>query len=536
MPEFDASHFPGISQAPCEGQKGHPMSTPFNPLPPAAQALIQALATPGIDDAQRAALAAALAVVMSTPNAGATALPSLPAASLPAVSLLPQVPPGLRKPRARGAAAPTVARKADTVLLGKESVAALALPARGERYVYDTICPQLAVRLRPGGKAYMVVMWDSARRHAVKVTLGKVDKLQPEAARRRAQALVADVGSGVDVRKPAVQGLTLAELVDKWHAEKARNVRTADELRTKALFYLGRLAHRRAAEVTRQDIGTIHTAIATEARKRIRKGSGESQQWVETGPVGLPATADKWRATIHAVYTWGMGKGLVADNPAAGIDAAFDAKGAQRTNYLRGDELLRFWKALEADADADTRDALLLLLYTGQRRGNVLEMRWSAVDLAHGVWTLGAADTKQRKAQSTPLSAQARAILLRRHADAGTEWVFPATRTIGPERRIGPMSEARLRDAWVRICAAADLRDLRIHDIRHTAGSWMARLGANEAIRQKALGHQTPAMAARYAHLELDPVADALQRMSDAVVAAATQPAAPVQALKAAAK
>ena len=197
----------------------------------------------------------------------------------------------------------------------KSAVASLPLPASGERYVYDTVCPQLAVRLRPGGRVYMLVMWDSTRRRTVKATLGKVEKLTPENARRKAQAMVADVGHGVDVRRPAVEGVTVAELLDKWHAEKARNVRTADELKGKALHYLGKLAHRRAAEVTRQDIGTIHSHIATEARKRIRKRVGDTVQSVETGPVGLPATADKWRAVLHSCLCLGHEQGSGAGQP-----------------------------------------------------------------------------------------------------------------------------------------------------------------------------------------------------------------------------
>ena len=481
-------------------------------LAPAAQALIQALADPRLDATQRAALTTALTAVMTpdAPSAQATA------------------PARKRKP-----AAPKATRKAESIRFGKESLAALPLPTAGERYVYDTECPQLAVRLRPGGKAYMAILWDNQHRRTVKATLGKVDKLTPEQARRKAQALVADVGDGVDVRRSTVEGLTVVELIDKWHAEKVRNVRTADELKAKALHYLGKLAHRRAAEVTREHIGTIHSHIATEARKRIRKRVNDELQWVETGPVGLPATADKWRSTINAVFAWGITKGLVALNPAEGIDAAFDTKGSQRSNYLRGDELLKFWKALLADHDADTRDVLQLLLYTGQRRGNVLEMRWQAVDLEHGIWTMDAADTKQRQVQSTPLTAQAREILARRYLDASTEWVFPAVRVRRdrPDGELGPMNEARLRDAWTRICAAAEIENMRVHDLRHTAGSWLARLGASEAIRQKALGHQTSAMAARYSHLELDPVADAMQRMGDAITAAATKPAAKVRKL-----
>ena len=139
--------------------------------------------------------------------------------------------------------------------------------------------------------------------------------------------------------------------------------------------------------------------------------------------------------------------------------------------------------------------------------------------------------TKQSKAQTTPLVAQAREILQARFESASTAWVFPAVRR-SADGEVGPMSETRLRDAWARICGAAGIEDLRPHDLRHTSGSWLARLGASEAVRQKALGHSTPAMSARYAHLELDPVADALQRVANAVEAEATKPAAKVRKFK----
>ena len=196
-----------------------------------------------------------------------------------------------------------------------------------------------------------------------------------------------------------------------------------------------------------------------------------------------------------------------------------------------GDGALGFWKALEEDADAEVRDVIKLLLFTGQRRGNVLTMRWADIDLSAGVWSLSAKQTKQAKAQTTPLVAQAREILQARFESASTGWVFPAVRR-SADGEVGPMSETRLRDAWARICGAAGIEDLRPHDLRHTSGSWLARLGASEAVRQKALGHSTPAMSARYAHLELDPVADALQRVANAVEAEATKPAAKVRKFK----
>jgi integrase len=482
---------------------------------PAAAALIEALKSPALTDPERIALVTALQAVM-----GAPAAPAAP----PAAASPPPAPP-------RPAASDKL--RGERVSLTRTAIAAMPLPATGERLVYDTERPQLAVRLRPSGRSWIVITWDRERQRKTTRTLGKCSALTPEQARREADRMVGRVADGVDIRRERDESITVRALLQGWHTEKAKGgTRTADELRDKVLHYLGKLADRPAREIEREDIGAIHHDIATKARKRVYKRTGDEVRAVEVGEPGLPATADKWRATLHAVYAWGQGKGLVAVNPCEGIGQAFDAKTAQRTNYLRGDSLLRFWQALEADPDADVRDAIRLMLYTGQRRGNVLGMRWADVDLSAGVWSLSARQTKQKKAQTTPLVAQACAILSARFADAGTPWVFPATRASTPGGELGFMSETRLRDAWARICAAAGITDLRPHDLRHTSGSWLARLGANEAIRQKALGHQTPAMAARYSHLEHGPVADALQRVANAVEAEATQPVARVRRFK----
>jgi len=471
----------------------------------AAAAIVEALKDPKLTAGQQAALVSALqAVTGSIPTAKTTA---------------------------KAPTAEPDTRRGERVTLTKTAINSMALPAVGERRVYDEVTPQLAVRLRPSGRSYIVVLWDRERHRKTTRTLGKCSTLTPEQARTKAQRVVGQVADGSDIRRERDESATVRQLLTAWHLEKRKGTRTADELRDKVLHYLGKLADRPAREIEREDVGRIHTDIATTARKRVFKRVEGSVQAVEIGKAGLPATADKWRASLHAVYAWGQRKGLVRDNPCEGIPQAFDTKKAARTNYLRGDSLLTFWAALEADADADVRDLIKIMLYTGQRRGNALAMRWAEIDLTAGVWSLDATQTKQSKAQTTPLVSQALLILHARFQDCATPWVFPAVR-IGKDGGIGCMSETRLRDAWARICAAAGIEGLRPHDLRHTSGSWLARLGASEAIRQKALGHQTPAMAARYSHLELDPVADALQRVANAVEAEATKTAATVRRFK----
>jgi integrase len=474
-------------------------------LNPAAQAIIEALKDPQLTPASRDGLVAALqAVTAPTAKAVVSAQVGKP--------VLDQ-------------------HRGQRIRLTKTAIETMPLPVSGERLVYDTDRPKLAVRLRPAGRSWIVMLWDRERRRRVTRTLGKCSDITPEQARSLADRLLGQVADGEDIRRTREVSMTLGELVAAWHEAKSKSTRTADEMRDKALDYLGPLAARPLSEVEREDIGSIHHHIATKARRRVMRGAGEEKQFVEVGAAGVPATADKWLAIMSSVYGWACANGLVGANPCKGIQKAFNAKAASRSTYLHGDTLLRFWKALEADPDADVRDALKVMLYTGQRKGNVLAMQWDHVDLAAARWSIPATQTKQRKSQTNALGSHACEILARRHEDAATQWVFPAVRT-GADGEIGHMTESRPRDAWERIAKAAGIEGVRIHDLRHTAGSWLARLGANEAVRQKALGHQTPAMAARYSHLELDPVADAMQRMGDAITAAATKPKGTVRSFK----
>jgi len=464
----------------------------------AAGLIIEALKDPNLTPEARAGLVASLSVL--TGGAPAVAPPS----RVDSVNSTPAEP----RPKARFI-------RENRERLTKGSIEAMALPERGERMVWDDDVRQLAVRLRPGGASWIVAIWDKDRRRKVSRTLGNVSKLTPEQARARAREVLGAAAAGEDIRRDI--GLTVRQMVEAWHTEKKGALRTADEMAGKALDYLGSAADRPANDLRREDIGAIHHDIATKARRRVKKRIGGELVEVLVGPVGIPATADKWKATLRAIYGWARRKGLVSDNPCIEIDAAYDAAGRARTQYLHGDALRRFWTALEADRDADARDMVLMLLFTGQRRGNVLAMRWSDIDLKARLWTLGAADTKQRSAQTVPLVAEAVEVLERRRRMRGTcDYVFAAAR-LSKDGTHGPMHDSRVRDLWDRVCTAAEISDLRLHDLRHTAGSWLARLGANTAVRQKALGHKTAAMAARYAHLELDPVRDALQSMTAAL-------------------
>jgi integrase len=156
-----------------------------------------------------------------------------------------------------------------------------------------------------------------------------------------------------------------------------------------------------------------------------------------------------------------------------------------------------------------------LCLWTGQRQGNVRSMTWAELDLSAETWTIPGAKFKNGKPLTVHLSAPAMTILRARKEAAakGVEWVFP--QADNAKRYVtNPVK------AWRRVCRAAELPDVRIHDLRRTLGSWQAATGANLSAIGKSLGHRTQATTAVYARLDLDPVKAAVNKATAAIEAA----------------
>jgi integrase len=117
-------------------------------------------------------------------------------------------------------------------------------------------------------------------------------------------------------------------------------------------------------------------------------------------------------------------------------------------------------------------------------------------------------------------------ILKRREAqaekrtDCRTEekpWVFPGRGKSG--HLVEPAK------AWERIRNRAGLRDVRIHDLRRTLGSWQAAFGASLSIIGKTLAHKNVSTTAIYARLNLDPVRESMKVATQAMLSAAGAPA-----------
>jgi Phage integrase family len=122
-------------------------------------------------------------------------------------------------------------------------------------------------------------------------------------------------------------------------------------------------------------------------------------------------------------------------------------------------------------------------LFTGLRRGEVLDLTWERVDRARGVIVLDV--TKSGKRREVPLNSRADAVLARRGSKS-SGLVF------------GTRKWDRFRSAWECAVDRAKLVDFHFHDLRHTFASWAVQRGARLQEVKDLLGHHSLAMTLRF--------------------------------------
>jgi len=202
---------------------------------------------------------------------------------------------------------------------------------------------------------------------------------------------------------------------------------------------------------------------------------------------GANRRADTARAVISSIFGYALDRGLVAANPASGLRNRHDYQ--PRDVVASEDDIRRLWTALdkgEAAMSPPVMAIVKLALLTGQRRTEIAAARRIEIDLISSPPTLTIARgrAKNRNAHRVPLSPQA-AALFRQAIDAAgnSEFVFPG------EHDVSHIASRSVSQAMERARAKLGIKDVTMHDLRRTAGTYMSRLGVPKDVRERILNH-----------------------------------------------
>ena len=286
-----------------------------------------------------------------------------------------------------------------------------------------------------------------------------------------------------------LQQLTLQQLFDEYieFAEKHRRERTVSQYRWQWKTYLKTWADRPLVRVRRKDTEALHLHLAEAHGK---------------------TTVNRVFALLRAVINKAIRTHeLQLPNPASGI---LFYKEKKRSRRLEPEELPRFFQAVLEEPNPDIRDFILLLLYTGARKSNLLAMRWDAISFDRELWIIHAEESKTGEELPVVLTKQALEILSRRKSLVRGEYVFPGRR--GAAHMMDP------KVGWQRILSRAGIEDLRMHDLRRSLASFQIDTGTSIEVIQKTLGHGNKATTEIYARLALDPVRASLEKATEEIL------------------
>ena len=179
----------------------------------------------------------------------------------------------------------------------------------------------------------------------------------------------------------------------------------------------------------------------------------------------------------------------------------------KQERFLTSEEAEVLYEKLKLSENTMLQYIVPMLILTGARKREVLDARWEDFDFERRSWRIHT--TKLGRPRHVPLSDGAVALLnsMKRYSDC--PWAFPNPKTLKPYMSIFC--------SWDTARKAAGLKEVRIHDLRHSFASFLVNSGRTLYEVQQLLGHTQIKTTARYSHLSQDTLLDASNAVTRAV-------------------
>lgn len=326
-------------------------------------------------------------------------------------------------------------------------------------------------------------------------TLGAYPTVSLAAARLKAAEIRARIKAGEDPspsdtanrNAPTVSEFA-SEYLERW--AKPHKKTWAEDQRVLERDFFPVIGHIKMTKLTRRDIVT--------AIDKIRDRGAHTQ-------------ANRALAIIRRMCRFAVERGLLEVSPALYIKATPEDS---RDRALSREELRLFFSALQKEPLwIGTRLALEVLLRTGQRSSEVLQMSPQQLDMDRALWTIPGDQVKNGKTQIVPLPPQVMALV-----QTALSTLASVTAVFRSPRTDEFLSKQAMGKAMERALKRHQIPHATPHDLRRTCATYLSELGTPRLVVSKILNHADGSVDAVYdRHSYIPEKREALEKWNDAL-------------------
>jgi integrase len=256
-----------------------------------------------------------------------------------------------------------------------------------------------------------------------RLTVGPVNTMSVDEARERAADMLDDLRRGIDPKRKT-ENQTVKQALDAYLTAR-KDLRPASERVYRQIERtLSDWMDKPLRDVTGDMIETKHRELAAATKKEGTRYHGTS-------------TANGAMRTFRILWNYAADRTPdMPPNPIKRLKRGWYPE-ARRTGMVQPEDLPRFYQAVLALENPVSRDYILVLLFTGMRRGECATLRWTDIDFSERVIRVPATATKAKRKLDLPMSDVVRNVLVARRALGDSGFVFPSAGESGHISRSG---------------------------------------------------------------------------------------------------
>lgn len=332
--------------------------------------------------------------------------------------------------------------------------------------IYDSKINGLAVRIFPTGTKSFVYRYKWGNR-SKRYTIGQFPKLSLTRARELAKDLYAKIRLGID---------PILEKKERIEEQKSPSFRRLKkEYIAKHLSTVRESTSNEFERIINKELTSLNSLQLNQITKSRVLKILDKKAYAEEHPT----QANQIKIVLSSMYSFALKRDLVDANLMSSI-STYATGESKRHRYYSESEISEIWNQIEL-MPSPTKHTFQILFLLGQRKSETLKMKWDDIDSSNQIWIIPPHLAKNKQEHHIPIPKAAFKII--NSLNKKSQYVFQS-----PVKDGCPIQSIKRQTKKVK--DGSEIKDFRVHDIRRTMATYLAKLGTDRTVIGKILNHK----------------------------------------------